>query len=823
MLALSSTSETLALKGVIEHTKAIVFLGTPHRGSPEFSAIGERARFMLSSLPFQTTGAILDTLRQSNADLLRAHESFTRLWQQYNFRVKTFQEGFGLTRFNLWVLGNKVVPHDSSLIGDPREHAETLQANHIEMCRFSSASDPNFLKVAGEIKDIYTTIAEAVEDALTKEILAKKSIALEDEVETRKALDILRQKLGFEGMDRRKNSISPAIFDTGRWLFVNRRYDEWTSEWNFDSHLSHHLLLIRGKPGAGKSTLMKEAVQHTESHWKGDSICASFFIDGSVHDKQHRNRRVLRSLLYQLLPHTKVSLSSPQSTEAKSMKKAIREAAGSTEDFSLQELQTLLTKALEVLVLEFKFVFIFVDALDELQEDESRKHVVFWSDLIRLPKFQKLRVCLSCRHFPNITVVDCLELALERHNGADIISYIKQRLESRMSLDDADWNIKIYQRIRKRSAGVFLWVALVVDKVLAKYDYGSSLRNLLRLVDDTPTEIQELYIENLCSLDGDERDVALRVFQWVIAAARPLRLDEWHHVLAFVRDPRPTSLRDWRQSYIYTHNDTHLEREIKSLSRGLLEVSHSQCSNTDDVSSIDAGAGSLDQEQGSARVVQFTHPSIYDFFVNRQGFKYLGYNGKCPVKDCHSTIVSTCLAYINVPELDAFILARQRVEVASLTTLSLYSAPSYRSLHSNISQRNEEFAISLRQLHTMPPTDPCQLVRSWLTDRGLPPCPDYNLEDSDSSSSSACEISQRPKIDGNPALLLYLVNELHFHLEIAKKGTFAKSIIEKLEESGSRWKMLRSGQRTEFTGIKTQEPNVDSSFKPLTLVASIMR
>ncbi|KAM0471370.1 hypothetical protein ACHAP7_009145 [Fusarium lateritium] len=121
----------------------------------------------------------------------------------------------------------------------------------------------------------------------------------------------------------------------------------------------------------------------------------------------------------------------------------------------------------------------------------------------------------------------------------------------------------------------------------------------------------------------------------------------------------------------------------------------------------------------------------------------------------------------------------------------------------------------------MPPPDPFQLVRSWLTDRGLPPCPDYNLEDSDSSSSSACEVSQRPRIDGHPALLLYLVNELHFHLEIAKKSTFAKSILKKLEESGSRWKMLRSGQRTQFSGIETQEPNVDSSFKPFTLVAPI--
>ncbi|SPJ72661.1 uncharacterized protein FTOL_02390 [Fusarium torulosum] len=797
MLALSSTSETIALQGVVECTTAIIFLSTPHRGSPEFSAIGERARSMLSSLRFQTAGAILDTLRQGNTDLQRAHESFTRLWQQYNFRVKSFQEGFGLTGINLWVLGNKVVPHDSSLIGDPREHAETLQANHMEMCRFSSASDPNYMKVAGEIKDIYMAIAKAAQEVLAQEVFVKESVAQEDQAQTQKALDMLLQKLHFDGMDRRKTSISPPMFNTGQWLFENSTY----RKWYFDHTVSHHLLLIKGKPGAGKSTLMKEAVQHTKSHLEGNNVCVSFFVDGTGHDMQHSTDGIFRSLISQLLPHVKVSPSGPPSTEAGRLKPVIRDAAGSSEELSSQELQTLLTTTLEVLALEYAPVYIFVDALDELQEEEQRKHVEFWSDLIRLQRFRKLRVCLSCRHFPNITVADCLELVLEYHNGADIISYIQQRLESRMDVNDTNWKFAIYHRIESRSAGVFLWVALVVDKVLAKYDYGCNLRNLLQIIDNTPTGIRELYIESLRSLEADEKKVALGIFRWIIAAARPLRLDEWHHVLAFVQYPTPTSLRGWRMSHTYTETDKQLEREIKSLSRGLLEVSNSQCSDTNDASSINAGAGSLDQEQGSARVVRFTHPSVYDFFINQEGFKYLDYDGQHPLEDCHGTIAITCLSYINVPELDAFILARQRVEVASLTTLSLYSVPSYLSLHSNLSQRNADFGISLRELHTMPPPDPCQLVRAWLRDCGSPPCPDYKLDDSDSSSSSASQILQRPGTDEYPALLLYLVNELHIHLEIAKKGTFAKSILEKLEKSNSRWKTLRSGQRTEFSDL----------------------
>jgi hypothetical protein len=226
----------------------------------------------------------------------------------------------------------------------------------------------------------------------------------------------------------------------------------------------------------------------------------------------------------------------------------------------------------------------------------------------------------------------------------------------------------------------------VVDKVLAGYDYGCNLRNLLQIIDDTPTEIQEPYIEILCSLGVDEKQVVLGIFQWIVAAARPLRLDEWHHVLAFVKHPRPTSLRGWRQSNTYTENDEQLEREIKSLSRGLVQVSNSQCSDTNDASSVDAGAGSLDQEHGSAQIIRLAHPSVYEFLVNDKGFRYLGYKGRHPLKDCHHTIASTCIAYINVPELDDYIFARQRLEVESSTTLSLFSAYSVifgESLHSS--------------------------------------------------------------------------------------------------------------------------------------------
>lgn len=46
----------------------------------------------------------------------------------------------------------------SSCIGDSRERAETLNGNHKTISRFKDANDPNFKKVAGELRRVYSSL-----------------------------------------------------------------------------------------------------------------------------------------------------------------------------------------------------------------------------------------------------------------------------------------------------------------------------------------------------------------------------------------------------------------------------------------------------------------------------------------------------------------------------------------------------------------------------------------------------------------------------------------------------------------------------------------
>ncbi|KAK4222774.1 hypothetical protein QBC38DRAFT_518369 [Podospora fimiseda] len=77
-------------------------------------------------------------------------DSFTELWEEYRFGVKTFQEAYGIRGINVGPLNDKVVPDISSKPDNPKEHAETI-SNHMDMCKFYSKAEAGFAAISFEI------------------------------------------------------------------------------------------------------------------------------------------------------------------------------------------------------------------------------------------------------------------------------------------------------------------------------------------------------------------------------------------------------------------------------------------------------------------------------------------------------------------------------------------------------------------------------------------------------------------------------------------------------------------------------------------------
>jgi hypothetical protein len=81
MLANSDIAEETDYKNIVASTAAVVFLGTPHRGSKDMAGVGEVARKAASVLLMDTSSATLDALGLKTTDLERSHGAFIRLWR----------------------------------------------------------------------------------------------------------------------------------------------------------------------------------------------------------------------------------------------------------------------------------------------------------------------------------------------------------------------------------------------------------------------------------------------------------------------------------------------------------------------------------------------------------------------------------------------------------------------------------------------------------------------------------------------------------------------------------------------------------------------
>ncbi|RBA15880.1 hypothetical protein FPRO05_12101 [Fusarium proliferatum] len=780
MLSRSSSSTRREHQNILESVEAVIFLGTPHRGSVDIAAKGEVARSLLSALGVATTPVILDSLGLKNTDLERAQEEFSRLWHTSNFRVKTFQEGLILPK-----LGKKVVPEYSSLLGNHREHAETLQADHLEMCRYSGKDDPNYRKVAGEIRSTYLLVTttnklESLgrwEERNNSPVPSVGVSQYSGQDFQDQAGEAWLQSLWFPATNRRYETLGSPADQTCHWLFDDENFQDWLNGRNQERYQG--LIWIKGKPGSGKSMLMGEAFRRAtqrQADASAPSQTAAFFFSGNGDELEHSVVGLFRSLIYQLCSKNPLFMQPFQEICDAKVKTGCFMAS---EALTWQEAE--LKAALEKMILQkgSSKLLIFVDALDECDSGSMRDLAYFWRKITKsaFTSGIDLKVCLSSRHSPSVT------------------------------------------KIRERSDGMFLWVVLVVDDLLRGWDEGRSLEYLTKRVENTPQALETLFSEMLSHLTPERKNVAVKLFQWATLSIKPLRLHEWHHIMGFIRHPTPTSLAEWRASDYFTETDEQLVKQINSLSLGLIEVTGAievpPHGSGSDVSSVGVDAGSLTLEHGGTRIVQVIHESVRDFFLRGNGFSALDTSFSAhPIGRGHLSIMATCLDYVNIVELDALVGARQRITHQGKDKNEEQSPTSLTESNSSCSLGHEEHPLqgtmTLPLRHKAIPGDdsrpekaitgspeshPFVAVHRWLEESGNSTAESDLLIDIPRAPFSDASDTLRSQIlEDHPALLSYATFALFEHARLAPiDGTDITPILDRLndETTWTRWKYLR--------------------------------
>ena len=404
-----------------------------------------------------------------------------------------------------------------------------------------------------------------------------------------------------------------------------------------------------------------ETNRHLSGKPENRNLCVvSHFFNSRGHLLEHSAKGMLHAILHQLCTFHPICIDSFQSYTEQDLH--LLESRDPSSYLSV--LTAALTRIMsDKSLAPFKTIMI-VDALDECDHTEATNVGYYLSELTESARRAgvQLNVCISRREYPHITIRDCLQIHMEQHNEGDIRHYIHQKLAlTNLSTEDA---ITLQDTIAARSNGIFLWAVLAVETILKDVENGRNSKYILNRTKALPKALEDLFRQMLENMDPEDLGTALGVFHWAVLATEPLRIREWHHILAFLRHKRPLSLKEWKESAYYTETDGQLERQIKSLSQGLVEVKTGRDEKlnwTEDTGSVLAGAGSLDSTAGDSRVVQPIHETVIEFFVSGRANQLLkqqtNYNFAA---EGHLFIMGVCLDYIAVAELDELAAARRR-------------------------------------------------------------------------------------------------------------------------------------------------------------------
>ena len=442
----------------------------------------------------------------------------------------------------------------------------------------------------------------------------------------------LLKSLSFPEMNDRFHEIVKPSSDKCAWLLKHQTYQAWLKQ-----HTD--LLCIKGKPGAGKSTLMKFAVEEEICQKR---VVAGFFFHAHGTLLQKTSLGLFRSLLHQLL--LQITFLRPHFRRFYQNKIQAHKIC----TWHVKELQYLLTdlirKADKIVP-----IFIYIDALDECGPEEERNLTDYLQNLTDSedsPTNMSTKIYFSCRHYPYINLHNCLEICTEEENKDDIAVHIKTVFDAKYVKYARYTDIVIIEEIRidilKRSSNVFQWVFLIlkiIDDMYCKREPWKLIRQKTR---EVPKGLTDIYTHILSSIDEEDRPKSSILLRWVHLAKVRLTSNDLRIAMAFDTDTPHNSLKSWRRSDEYYGNWPQWKERITHLSGGLVEVVRRNALSGKALSIL---------EETELLTVQFIHETVNDY-LQKEGISILGIKqAGSVIGQCHKQIARSCVYYMKCPEL----------------------------------------------------------------------------------------------------------------------------------------------------------------------------
>ena len=334
-------------------------------------------------------------------------------------------------------------------------------------------------------------------------------------------------------LSERYHRIVDAHNNTFEWIFKNtpntvgsQRSDNDFNKWLSQGSGSYW---ITGKPGSGKSTLMKFICGDRRTRiglekWAGTTnlVTASFYFWMAGVPIQKSLIGLLQSLFYTMLKGNRSLIPKLFPWRWRTYESHGASAGPWTENEFLDALRILKTEFTQTA----KFCF-FIDGLDEYEGDHEWL-VEFAKELSGLPH---VKLCISSR--PEIVFEDAFAelpmLCVQDLTHDDIKQFAGSTLGAlpnwpQLCRDEPDKGPKLIDDISAKSSGVFLWVYLVIRSLKDGLRNKDSISDLQRRVDGFPSGLDEFFMHILGRLDPFYLQQTKKYFRIAIESGDPLSL-----------------------------------------------------------------------------------------------------------------------------------------------------------------------------------------------------------------------------------------------------------------------------------------------------------
>ncbi|KAF5630080.1 hypothetical protein F52700_7438 [Fusarium sp. NRRL 52700] len=524
------------------------------------------------------------------------------------------------------------------------------------MTRFESLERLNQLVEYGQSNETEITSLRQNIDALRSGLQVKflspealeqirEVVSLSDRATLKVRESCILTALRFDLMDERYDDVAEAHDKTFEWLFDPRsgardKFVDWVEHGNGIFHIS-------GKPGSGKSTLMKYICrkEETKRHldvWAANKslVFGKFFFWNPGTTLQKSLRGLIRGLLYSILSNAPelIPLAFPKHWDATLSK--VTATFDSSDDIMLAFAD--LIRHDEVYN-NHKLVF-FIDGLDEFQGDHGAliKELLQWTST----RPTGVKICVSSREWPIFQEAFKIFPSFRLHEltRSDVSRIVRDRLKNNDTYQKlaAPTELAHFEsNIVDRSDGVFLWLKLILQDIEDGLLSGDRLSQLENKVKALPTELNDLFQHLLNSIHPCDRKEAYLILS--VALEGP---PDW-----------PIFRISFLEEYIENH-DFAFSQKIKQLEEAQIvdrlertrKKIYGKCKGLLEIQSVTYLKHSLPVDQTLEESVKFTHRSIIEFLKSDQTKREFA--AELKGLDILDAICHTFLAHIQAATMD---------------------------------------------------------------------------------------------------------------------------------------------------------------------------